>query len=185
MKPQVEWDQQSQITLLGQILSFESQQIPQACIFARTQTPPWSRGTGYTDGNCQPGRGWSIDGGYIAHGNPVQMIIKTAVQTHPAVRGWRKGLMGHYKPNCWAPETGDSFWPQDFVLSKYPSRALMLLPRTLAFPTYSLKICKNPSGRPEFLGRTREGQSENLPNGISCIQLLKFALRWWVDNLHQ
>lgn len=115
------------------------------------------------------------------------MIIKTAVPTHPAAHGWYKGFMCHYKPNCWALKPGNSFWPQDFVLPKYPSRALMILLWTLAFSTCSLKICKNPSVRPEFLGgtHTERTQSENLHNGISCTQLLKFVLRGWVDNLHQ
>lgn len=47
MKPQVVRHQQSQMVLLGQTLSFETQQIPQAWILAQTQMPAGSRGTGW------------------------------------------------------------------------------------------------------------------------------------------
>lgn len=48
------------------------------------------------DGNAQPGRAWSTDGGYPVHGSPVERTIRTAVQTHPAVHRPCKGLVCHY-----------------------------------------------------------------------------------------
>lgn len=159
----------------GKYSALRHSRFPRPGSLPQHKMPPQSRGTGYTDGNCQPGKAWSTD-----HGNPVPMIIKTAVQTHPAVHRWCKGLMCHYKPNCWAPNP--AFCPVKVPEQSPDDPAL----NSACFPRVPWKPAKiHQSEQNSWEKHTEKGQSEKLHNRISCIQLLKFALKWWVDNPHQ
>lgn len=170
MKPQVVRHQQSQMVLLGQTLSFETQQIPQAWILAQTQMPAGSRGTG-----------WKFSA--------------------------RKGLEHWWRLHCpWQTSSNDhqnccpnsSGCPQRMQRTRVSFKTKLLGTKTRIFwssepwwscseqwqvPWKSAKI--HQSDQNSWEEHTQKGQSQKVHNGISCIQLLKFALKWGTDNLHQ
>lgn len=137
MKPQVVRHQQSQITLLGQTLSFETQEIPQAWILAQTQMAAGSRGT-WMEMLSQEGLGALMEAtlSMAAQLKEPSELLSKLIQLST----------DHAKDSCVTINQTAGFFdhqsPDDPALNSG------------RFPTCSSKICKNPSVRPEFLGGT-------------------------------